>query len=229
MSQPASATAPPAVSDSSVSGDLSAIVNRSAVMVIMLAVLPALLCLLACSSPKSPLTSVNGDRELPADSLLSLAEHGDVEAQLEVGLFFDRAEAYAEAAVWYRQAAEQGQSQAQNNLGVLYKDGQGVEQDYEEAARWFRLAAAEGSVLAQSNLAWLYQTGRGVKKDYAEARRLYLLAAENGHAAAQNNLGMMYLHGMGVAQDSDSAAHWFRLAAEQGLPLAKKNLKKLNP
>ena len=37
---------------------------------------------------------------------------------------------YAEAVTWYRKAAEQGDADAQYNLGVMYAKGQGVPQDY---------------------------------------------------------------------------------------------------
>ena len=57
---------------------------------------------------------------------------------------------YAQAAEWYRKAAEQGDAGAQFNLGHLYYDGQGVPQDYGEAVRWFRLAAAQGQEEAVS-------------------------------------------------------------------------------
>ena len=71
---------------------------------------------------------------------MALAEEGDATAQMKVGLAFDKEENYEEAVLWYRKAAEQGVSEAQNNLGVMYKDGQGVKQDFKEAARWFLLA-----------------------------------------------------------------------------------------
>ena len=151
----------------------------------------------------------------------------DVEAHLRKALDDDQAGRYAEAAQNYRIAAEQGESRAQNNLGVLYKDGQGVAQDYAEAARWFTLAAEQGNVLAQSNLGWLYQNGHGVPQDYAEALRLYRLAAASGHGSAQNNLGTMFLRGMGVPCDTDSARYWFAQAAAQGLPVARQNLERL--
>jgi len=52
---------------------------------------------------------------------------------------------YAEAARWYRLAAEQGFAMAQYNLGLMYNNGEGVAQDYAEAARWLRLAAEQAS------------------------------------------------------------------------------------
>jgi TPR repeat protein len=36
----------------------------------------------------------------------------------------------AEAARWYRKAADQGHAGAQFNLGAMYADGQSVSQDY---------------------------------------------------------------------------------------------------
>jgi hypothetical protein len=41
---------------------------------------------------------------------------------------------YAQAAIWYRKAAEQGLALAQSNLGVLYEEGRGVPKDYAQAA-----------------------------------------------------------------------------------------------
>jgi TPR repeat protein len=49
---------------------------------------------------------------------------------------------YTEAAMWYRRAAEQGDSLAQYSLGLLYDRGQGVPQDVVEASKWLNLAAA---------------------------------------------------------------------------------------
>ena len=50
----------------------------------------------------------------------------------------------AEAVKWYRAAAEQGQSEAQYELGVMYADGSGVPRDHSEAVKWCQKAAAQG-------------------------------------------------------------------------------------
>jgi len=58
-----------------------------------------------------------------------------------------------EAVKWYRKAAEQGDADAQFNLGVRYDAGQGVQQDM--AAAWLRKAAEqghEGSIMALKRL-----------------------------------------------------------------------------
>jgi hypothetical protein len=49
---------------------------------------------------------------------------------------------YAEAAKWYRKAAEQGVAVAQHNLGFMYDKGEGVPQDYVQAHMWYNLAAS---------------------------------------------------------------------------------------
>jgi uncharacterized protein len=91
---------------------------------------------------------------------------------------------YHEAARWYQSAAEQGQAEAEYNLGVLYAEGQGVAQDYSAAARWYRLAAEQGERDAQLNLGALYVTGRGVAQDYVAAYEWLQLAAVAGEPDA---------------------------------------------
>ncbi len=129
-----------------------------------------------------------------------------------------------EAARWYRMAAEQGEADAQNNLGLMYELGEGVPQDNGEAARWYRKAAEQGDVNAQFNLAFMYFNGYGVPQDYGAAARWYRKAAEQGDVDAQYNLALMYEDGSGVPQDYGAAARWYRMAAEQGDADAQYNL-----
>ncbi len=51
---------------------------------------------------------------------------------------------YAEAARWYRRAAERGYPPAQNKLGQFYTRGHGVPRSEIEAFVWYSLAAASG-------------------------------------------------------------------------------------
>jgi uncharacterized protein len=44
--------------------------------------------------------------------------------------------------MWYRRAAEQGDSLAQYSLGLLYDRGQGVPRDIVEASKWLNLSTA---------------------------------------------------------------------------------------
>jgi len=115
-----------------------------------------------------------------------------------------------------RQAAEQGDANAQAMLGDMYYQGQRVPQDYAEAARWLRQAAEQGDAKAQFGLGILYYKGQGVQQDHAEAVRWYRKAADQGNANAQCYLGSLYAVGQGVTQDYAGALRWYRKAADQG-------------
>jgi TPR repeat protein len=70
----------------------------------------------------------------------------------------------AVSVTWYRKAAEQGDADAQFNLGGLYADGQGVKRSYAQAARWYRRAAEQGHAWAQTNLGLMYRKGHVVRR-----------------------------------------------------------------
>ncbi len=57
---------------------------------------------------------------------------------------------------WYTKAAEQGNADAQNNLGHCYHNGYGIEQNFIEAIKWFTKAAEQGHTKAQQNLDTCY-------------------------------------------------------------------------
>ena len=82
--------------------------------------------------------------------------------------------------------AEAGDADAQFNLGVMYYQGLGVEQDLKEAVKWYQKAADQGDVaMAQFNLGVMYEKGKGVEQDFKEAVKWYQKAADQGDAMAQ--------------------------------------------
>ncbi len=105
---------------------------------------------------------------------------------------------YATALREWLPLAEQGVAYAQFNLGVMYRNGQGVPQDDAETVKWYRKAAEQGVAGAQYNLGHMYDEGLGVRQDDARAVKWYRKAAEQGVAYAQFNLGVMYRNGQGV-------------------------------
>ena len=128
---------------------------------------------------------------------------------------------YAAALKEWRPLAEQGDADAQSNLGFMYHHGEGVIQDYKEAIRLYRLAAEQGVAVAQYNLGILYLRGEGVIQDYKESVKWWRLAAEQGHASAQARLGASYLLGLGVIKDNVYAHMWYNIAASNGWENAK--------
>ena len=120
--------------------------------------------------------------------------------------------------------ANKGNADAQNFVGVMYSNGEGVEKNINKAFDWFVKSANQGNPKAQSNLANCYENGEGAKKDLKKAAMLYLKAASQGFASAQDTLGYYYSNGMGVKTDHAQAVNWFRKAAEQNLPVGQYNL-----
>ncbi len=112
--------------------------------------------------------------------------------------------------------AEQGNAYAQNNLGTMYDNGEGVPENDVEAVKWYRLAAEQGNADAQSNLGFMYANGEGVPENDTEAVKWYRLAAEQGNATAQYNLGVRYANGEGVIQSNVIAHMLANLAGAQG-------------
>jgi len=117
--------------------------------------------------------------------------------------------------------AEQGDPQAQDQLGRLYARGQAVPLDYAQAAKWYRLAATQGNADAQADLGELCQAGQGVPKSIPEALKWFQLAAAQGNAGAAYNLGFLYEQGQDVRKDQAQAAKWYLAAAEYGDALAQ--------
>jgi len=120
----------------------------------------------------------------------TLAEAGDAEAQLTLGLLHYQGDGTAQdstqARVWLEKAAAQNNATAQYMLGVLYQRGEGGAQDHAKARTWLEKAAAQGHAQAQYNLGVLYENGQGITRDYDKARAWYeKVAAQTGDQEAQ--------------------------------------------
>jgi len=144
-------------------------------------------------------------------------------ADWEAGVDAYQAGDYKTALKEFRPLAEQGDADAQFNLGVMYEDGQGVTQDYKKALKWYRLAAEQGDATAWHQLGVMHHYGWGVKTNYKEALRFYRLAAPQV-VQSQYSLGAMYYQGQGVNQDIVIAYMWFYVAAKNGNPRSKGNV-----
>lgn len=121
----------------------------------------------------------------------------------------------ARSAYWYRKAADQGNPEAQAELGYFYSTGIGVQANPAEAAKWFVRAMAGGSRTAKLNLAVMYLKGRGVRRDPRLGIDLLNELAKADDARAETYLGLAYYLGYGVNTDHGLAEKWFTLAAKQ--------------
>ena len=100
---------------------------------------------------------------------------------------------YATAFEEWIPLAEQGDASAQYNLGVMYRNGDDVNQDYDSAVNWYILAAEQGHDVAQFKLGLMYDMGIGVNRDISTAVMWYTLAAEQGNSNARYRLDSMSL------------------------------------
>ena len=133
-----------------------------------------------------------------------------------VGLITQKLAPAEVAFQWYSIAAEQGNKEAQCNLGRLFFEGNGVEQDFVKAIEWHTKAAEQGNVYSQNELGNIYFNGHGAEQDFIKAFYWYTKSAEQGNAIGQSNLGNCYHNGFGVEQDYEKAIDLYLKAAEQG-------------
>ena len=161
------------------------------------------------------------DRESERRALIEAAQAGNARAQKKLGDLCRIGDNLTkqdcvEAIRWYRLAAEQGNAEAQNDLGVMHLNGMGVREDAAEAARWYRRAAEQGVAIAQFNLACRYVRGDGVEHDDREAVGWLLQAAHQGHVEATAQLGELFRFGRGVERNVVTAARLHVKAAAAG-------------
>lgn len=115
------------------------------------------------------------------------SQAGNALAQCNLAaMYFFMQPDHRQSARWFRAAAEQGVVEAENSIGMMYYNGDGVSKDYNEAVNWDRRAAEAGYPLAQENLAYMLEQGKGVPLDYVSAYAWYSMAAAKGrHQSAE--------------------------------------------
>ena len=96
-----------------------------------------------------------------------------------------------------------GDSNAQYNLGRLYLDGTGVDQDRRQAARWFNLAAEKGHHPAQAVLGQLLIAGEGVPRQPARGLMWLTLAKNAADPARDRWIATLHAEAYAEASDAD--------------------------
>ncbi|HEV7670882.1 MAG TPA: hypothetical protein VGS22_20360 [Thermoanaerobaculia bacterium] len=197
----------------------ASILSRSSCAPVLLAA-----ALLALASASTLPTFAADDPAVDAGVLVTLrAEAEDGQAASKITLANVLAygegatsERRAEAALWYRRAAEQGDAEGQFTVALWLWLGEDVEMNRTEALQWWRKAADQGRSDAQFWLASAYENGEGgLGVDAEEAARWYRRSADQGFDESQSSLGEMYGDGRGVPQDDREAVRWLKKAADQ--------------
>ena len=184
----------------------------------LLASLPALASMEAALSDFK-----KGNYGAAIKELNSLGDAGNMSAQIMLGALYNKGGAVERndkmAASWFEKAANQGNAEAQYQLGHLYENSQ-LPKDYKLAANWYHKAAQQGSVKAQARLGVFYGEGMGVSKNTNEALLWSGKAALQGNVDAQFWLGLLYKLGDSIPQNDTLARGWLTKAAAQSHPNA---------
>jgi len=151
------------------------------------------------------------------------AHKGDAAAQFVIGKGYYRTSKtrdYENALKWLLKSAEQGNRQAQAELGECYLDvaqrSSTPEQAMIESAKWYRVAAEAGDAKAQYGLSR--------EKDTEECVKWLRLSAAQGYVPAQvdlwRKLSHTYSHGgtitLKLKQEALESLMWSRKLAERG-------------
>ena len=184
-----------------------------------------------------------------------LAEQGNMEAQFHMGMTHMNGievssagelkvveHGYSEALEWFTRAAEQGHADAQNNLGLMYKEGLAIPQNDYEAFEWFTKAAEQGHADAQNNLGLIYRDGKETPQvvyiilydheinetnlspqDYEELFREFGLNSPETFDYLDVAKALSEVQGI----DRDKAVDWFIKAVASGSDAAQINLKNM--
>ena len=110
-------------------------------------------------------------------------------------------------------AENKNDSWSQNELGLAYEKGDGVEKNPKLAFKWFEKAAKNENRFAFYNMGRHYQYGLSVAIDINKALYWYEKAAAAHHAYSCLILGKWYLNGENVTKNYNKAAAYFKDAA----------------
>src|SRR3954471_25096463 len=131
---------------------------------------------------------------------------------------------YAGAVAIWRPLAENGDPDAEFNLGQAYRLGRGVPINLAAAKTWFERAARQGHVDAQTTLGLLlFQNG-----EQLQGLKWLKQAAEQGEPRALLVYGTALYNGDGLTQDRVLGYAYVSRAAAQGLAPAKETLDQLD-
>jgi TPR repeat protein len=140
-------------------------------------------------------------------------------ADVAAGMRAFRNKDYTTAFNEWKAAAEEGQPEAEFDLGVLYAQGRGVKRDLTLAEQWYRKAAEQGNAEAEFALGQMYARGWGVPRDEADAIRWFQMA--NAPETDGPATDWAVIEGYGVQKDEKQAAYWYEQAAQKGHPEAQ--------
>ncbi|MBD9416908.1 sel1 repeat family protein [Pseudomonas sp. PDM16] len=86
-----------------------------------------------------------------------------------------------------QEMANQGDTQAQYELGEFFYDGQRTQRDLPQAMHWFEQSSLQGNAQAQLRLGTMFFRGEGVQANNVQAYIVLKMAAVNGSDEAMDS------------------------------------------
>lgn len=159
------------------------------------------------SEPKGPGPDVLAEPH-PVPSLSARFEEAKQEAAAEFAIDESR----------IREAAENGDPQAQFDLGAAYAVGfEWLPRDFVQAHRWFVRASENGHPVAPVHVGRMLKIGYGVARDPAEAVKWFRIAMERDNPTGAYELARLYETGQyQFPADPKKAMDLYRRAARDG-------------
>lgn len=129
---------------------------------------------------------------------------------------------------WYLKSAEQGNRDAQYELGIMFYSGFTIEQSYENSFYWFRKGAENGLADGQAAVALCYKRGRGTPRDEEQTAHWFDLSARQGNAMTHYYLSLKLIDVEGIAQNYVSAFYRMERSASKNYPEAQYELAQMH-
>tara|TARA_B100001057_G_scaffold144368_1_gene144240 strand:+ start:653 stop:4597 length:3945 start_codon:yes stop_codon:yes gene_type:complete len=142
-----------------------------------------------------------GQYKSAVDILQPLADNGEVEAALYIGLICFDYKQFDKAISWLEPIAEEKHPEALHYLGEIYNKGLGVDIDTIKASKLFQEAMDMGYVNSKVSMALQYYNGDGVEQDYKKAIKLLEESSSQKAYDANYFLGMIYYFGIEKEKD----------------------------
>jgi TPR repeat protein len=115
-------------------------------------------------------------------------ELGNTNAIVRLGQVYHDDKKYKLAKKYYKIACNNNDHRAYFNLGVMYREGEGVKINHKVALRLFKKSMKLGNIRAITSMGSIYD----MKGNHAKCKKYYKIAIENNDPVACYNLGNIY-------------------------------------
>ncbi len=116
---------------------------------------------------------------------------------------------------------ELGNHSEQFLLGLIFYEGEKMEENLEKAFYWIKKSAEQEYSQAQFYVGMMYFCGHGIEKNYDQSFIWLKKSADQSHSEAEYYLSFHFKNGWGVAQNLQEWEYWLKKSASHGYEGAK--------